>query len=62
MYQNFAEKHAPTLLTISILLLWELVCRAFNVDPFVLPMPSAIWDSLIEYRAQVRIKRTDPAA
>ena len=51
--QAFAEKHAPTLLTIGMLLLWELICRAFNVDPFVLPMPSAIWDALIEYRGPI---------
>ena len=53
MYQSFAEKHAPILLTISLLLLWELICRAFKIDPFVLPMPSAIWDALIEYRGPI---------
>ncbi len=51
--QAFAEKHAPTLLTAGMLLLWELICRAFNIDPFVLPMPSAIWDALIEYRGPI---------
>ena len=53
MYQSFAEKHAPILLTVSLLLLWELICRAFKIDPFVLPMPSAIWDALIEYRGPI---------
>jgi len=53
MIASFAEKNAPTLLTISILLLWELICRIFKVDPFVLPMPTAIWDAMIEYRGPI---------
>ena len=51
--QAFAEKHAPSLLTVSLLLLWELICRVFKVDPFILPMPSAIWDALVEYRGPI---------
>ena len=51
--QAFAEKHAPSLLTVSLLLLWELICRVFKVDPFILPMPTAIWDALIEYRGPI---------
>ena len=53
MSQSFVEKHAPSLLVIAILLLWELICRGFKVDPFVLPMPSAIWDSLLEYKKPI---------
>lgn len=51
--QAFAERHAPTLLTVSLLLLWELICRGFKVDPFILPTPTAIWDALIEYRGPI---------
>ena len=51
--QSFFEKHAPTLLTVALLLVWEGTCRIFTIDPFVLPMPSAIWDALIEYRGPI---------
>lgn len=53
MNKSFIEKHAPALLVIAILLLWELICRGFKVDPFVLPMPSAIWDSLLEFKKPI---------
>ena len=53
MNQSFVEKHAPTLLVIAILLLWEVICRGFKVDPFVLPMPTAIWDSLLEFKKPI---------
>lgn len=51
--QKNLEKFSPILLVIALLLLWEFVCRAFKVDPFILPAPSAIWDSLIEYRGPI---------
>ena len=51
--QSFFEKHAPTLLTVALLLVWEGTCRIFTIDPFVLPMPSAIWDALLEYRGPI---------
>jgi NitT/TauT family transport system permease protein len=47
------EKFSPALLVIALLLLWEIICRGFKIDPFVLPMPSAIWDSLIEFRKPI---------
>ena len=51
--QKNLEKYSPALLVIGLLLIWEFICRAFKVDPFILPMPSAIWDSLIEYRGPI---------
>ncbi len=53
MIASLAEKNAPTLLTIAMLVLWELICRIFKIDPFVLPMPTAIWDAMIEYRGPI---------
>lgn len=53
MYQSFVEKHAPSLLVIAFLLLWEMSCRGFKIDPFVLPMPSAIWDAMLEYKKPI---------
>ena len=53
MNTSFVEKHAPSLLVIAILVLWEMICRGFKVDPFVLPMPTAIWDSLLEFKKPI---------
>ena len=53
MIPSIVERHAPSLLVIGILLLWELICRGFKVDPFVLPMPSAIWDALLEFKKPI---------
>ena len=47
------EKYSPAILVVILLLLWEFVCRAFKVDPFILPMPSAIWSSLVEFRGPI---------
>jgi len=33
------EKLSPWLFTIGLFVLWELACRIFNVDTFVLPAP-----------------------
>jgi NitT/TauT family transport system permease protein len=53
MNTSFVEKNAPSLLVIAILVLWEIICRGFKVDPFVLPMPTAIWDSLLEFKKPI---------
>ena len=37
------EKLSPWLFTIGLFVLWELACRIFNVDTFVLPAPSQIF-------------------
>jgi NitT/TauT family transport system permease protein len=33
---------------IAFLALWELVVKAFDIKPFLLPAPSAIWSALID--------------
>ena len=40
---------APILFTIAGFALWEIVCRAFAVDPFVLPAPSQIYAAIIKF-------------
>ena len=40
----------PWLVTIGLLVLWELVCRAFQVREFILPAPSVVAKSIWEYR------------
>jgi NitT/TauT family transport system permease protein len=39
----------PWLVTIGILILWEITCRAFQVPKFVLPLPSEIFLSMVKW-------------
>jgi len=43
------EKLSPWLFTIALFVLWELACRIFKVDTFVLPAPSQIFEAAIRY-------------
>jgi NitT/TauT family transport system permease protein len=43
------ERLSPWLFTIGLFVLWELACRIFNVDTFVLPAPSQIFEAAIRY-------------
>ncbi|MBM3486191.1 MAG: ABC transporter permease [Alphaproteobacteria bacterium] len=43
------ERIAPWAFTAASILLWELACRLFRVDPFVLPAPSAIAEAFVIY-------------
>ena len=39
----------PWLVTLGLLLLWEIVCRAFGIREFLLPAPSVVAKSLVTY-------------
>jgi NitT/TauT family transport system permease protein len=43
------ERLSPWLFTVGIFVLWELVCRVFKVDTFVLPAPSQIFQAIGQY-------------
>jgi NitT/TauT family transport system permease protein len=43
------ERLAPWIFTIGLFLVWELCCRIFKVDPFILPAPSAIFAAVVQY-------------
>lgn len=40
---------APWLFTVALLLLWEFVCRAFNIPEFFLPTPMAVARATYEF-------------
>src|SRR6202521_4851362 len=40
----------PWMVVVAIFGLWELVVRAFDIEPFVLPAPSAVFASGWEWR------------
>ena len=43
------ERLSPWLFTIGLFVLWELACRIFKVDTFVLPAPSLIFVAVAQY-------------
>ena len=43
----------PWVVIIAIFVMWEIVVRAFNIEPFVLPAPSAIFSSAWEWRVEM---------
>ena len=43
------ENALPWLVTIGTFVLWEVVVRAFDIAPFILPAPSAIFASMVKY-------------
>jgi NitT/TauT family transport system permease protein len=49
MKQTTTQKLAPFLLLALVLVIWEAVCRLFNVSEFIFPSPIQIVQSLIEY-------------
>jgi len=48
-----SERTAPLLLLVALVALWEIVCRAFGVSEYVLPMPSAIAEALVQYAGPI---------
>jgi len=43
----------PWVAAIGMLIVWELVCRLFNIREFILPAPSVIAKSLVEFRGPI---------
>ena len=43
------ERLAPWIFTIGLFLVWELSCRLFKIDPFILPAPSEIFRAVVQY-------------
>jgi NitT/TauT family transport system permease protein len=51
MLQKFKDVVlAPILFVAAIILVWEIVCRAFAVAPTILPSPSAIFAAIVQYQ------------
>ena len=51
--RKLVERASPFVLMAVIALLWELVCRVFEVSEFVFPAPSAIWARLVEFHTVI---------
>ncbi len=48
-----ARKALPWIVIIAIFVLWEILVRAFDIEQFVLPAPTAIFASGWEWRAEM---------
>ncbi|MEX1165319.1 MAG: ABC transporter permease, partial [Hydrogenophaga sp.] len=44
------ERWSPLILLVAILVLWEVICRAFDVSEFIFPSPSRIWSQTWEFK------------
>ncbi|MSQ70835.1 MAG: ABC transporter permease [Betaproteobacteria bacterium] len=47
------EKWAPWILLTGIVLMWQLICRVFDISEFIFPSPWAIAQSLWEYAGPI---------
>jgi NitT/TauT family transport system permease protein len=43
------EAMAPWYFTIGLFVVWELICRIFNVSAFIMPAPSQIAAAMVQY-------------
>jgi NitT/TauT family transport system permease protein len=47
---TFKEYGAPLALLVTILVIWEAICRLFGISDFILPAPTKIMQAMWEYR------------
>lgn len=51
--QRKLEKYSSWIVLAAILIIWELICRVFQVSDFIFPAPSAILVSLRQYAGPI---------
>ncbi|BEU95861.1 ABC transporter permease [Acidovorax sp. DW039] len=49
MHKKTVERWSPWLLLAATILLWQIICSAFNVSEFIFPSPWAIGTQLVEF-------------
>ena len=47
------EQSSPWILLIVTILLWQLICSAFDVSEFIFPSPLRILSQLIEFKGVI---------
>ena len=50
MKSNTLERWSPLFLLVITVVIWEFLCRVFDVSEFVFPSPSRIVEQMVEYR------------
>ena len=53
MTKKQLERYAPWILLIAVVLLWEGICRVFNVSDFIFPAPSSIWRATVDHAGTI---------
>lgn len=48
-----SEVAAPWIVTVVLIVVWEAICRGFNVSEFIFPAPTAIAASLVEFAGPI---------
>jgi NitT/TauT family transport system permease protein len=43
------EQWSPWILLVAVVVIWQIICSAFNVSEFIFPSPLRIWAQLLEY-------------
>ena len=49
------QRHLPWLVVVALFLIWEAAVRLFNVPPFILPRPTAFFEALWIWRAEIAV-------
>ncbi|NRF66902.1 ABC transporter permease [Aquincola sp. S2] len=47
------EAWAPWALLLAVIVLWQLICTAFNVSEFIFPSPARIWAQFVEFKGEI---------
>ena len=49
------ERWAPWLAVVVLLVVWEAICRGFQVSEFIFPAPTAIMQAMIQFAGPIRM-------
>ena len=49
MHNKNLERWSPWILLVATIILWQIICSAFNVSEFIFPSPWAIGTQLVEF-------------
>ena len=53
MNKKQKEAWAPGLLLVATVVLWQIICSAFNVSEFIFPSPLRIWEQTVEHAGTI---------
>ncbi|UCV13814.1 ABC transporter permease [Quatrionicoccus australiensis] len=56
--QSTLIKVAPWALTITLFLVWEIICTGLKIPDYLMPAPSAIWVAGVEYASPIMMHAT----
>ena len=53
MNHKLLERWAPWALLLAVVIVWQVVCTAFQVSEFIFPSPLRIWEQMVEFRGEI---------